>query len=124
MKPLSVTGFTYTTVSTVSAPSLLGGLVDLDVLDDQVAGIESLGVGIGLSVLEEADEDLSRLDGPASPGDTESLACGSQQLSADSVFQFAKSSTFRRNFQSALFQCIPPRVRPWGRDSCCQGNSP
>ncbi len=31
----------------------LGGLVDLDVLDDQVASIESLGVGIGLGIPEK-----------------------------------------------------------------------
>ena len=62
-------------MSTVSAPSLLGGLVDLDVLDDQVAGVKTLGVGVGLGVLEETDEDLSGLDGPAGLGDTESFAC-------------------------------------------------
>ena len=67
-------------MSTVSAPSLLGGLVDLDVLDDQVAGVKTLGVGVGLGVLEETDEDLSGLDGPAGLGDTESLACGSQPV--------------------------------------------
>jgi hypothetical protein len=65
---------TYTTVGTVSAPALLGGLVDLDVLDDQVAGVEALCVGIGLCVLEEAEQDLSRLDGPAGAGDAERLA--------------------------------------------------
>lgn len=65
---------TYTTVSTVCAPSLLGSLVDLDVLDDQVAGVETLGVGVGLSVLEETEEELGGLDGPAGLGDTESLA--------------------------------------------------
>ena len=75
-----MTGFTYTTVSTVSAPSLLGGLVDLVVLDNQVGSVETLGVGVGLSVLEETEKDLGRLDGPASLGDTESLACGSQPL--------------------------------------------
>lgn len=73
-------GCTYTTVGTVSAPSLLGSLVDLDVLDDQVAGVETLGVGVGLSVLEEAEDDLSGLDGPAGLGDTESLACSSQPV--------------------------------------------
>jgi hypothetical protein len=72
---LAGAGCTYTTVGTVSAPSLLGCLVDLDVLDDQVAGVKTLGVGVGLSVLEKADEDLGRLDGPAGLGDTESLAC-------------------------------------------------
>jgi hypothetical protein len=66
---------TYTSVSAVCAPSLLGGLVDLDVLDDQVAGVETLGVGVGLSVLEQTEDELSALDGPAGPGDTESLAC-------------------------------------------------
>jgi hypothetical protein len=45
------------------------------VLDDQVAGIETLGVGVGLSVLEETEEELGRLDGPAGLGDTERLAC-------------------------------------------------
>jgi hypothetical protein len=53
---------------------LLGGLVDLDVLDDQVTGVETLGIGVGLGVLEETEEELGRLDGPASTGDTELLA--------------------------------------------------
>lgn len=75
-----LTAGTYATVGTVSAPALLGGLVDLDVLDDQVGGVETLGIGVGLSVLEEAEEDLGGLDGPAGLGDTESLACGSQPL--------------------------------------------
>ena len=66
---------TYTTVGTVSPPALLGGLVDLDVLDDQVAGIETLGIGVGLGVLEEVLEELGGLDGPAGLGDTELLAC-------------------------------------------------
>lgn len=65
---------TYTTVSTVCASSLLGSLVDLDVLDDQVAGVEAFGVGVGLGVAEETEEKLGGLDGPASAGDTELLA--------------------------------------------------
>lgn len=65
----------YTTVSTVCAAALLGGLVDLDVLDNQVAGIETLGVGIGLSVLEETEDERSGLDWPSGAGDTELLAC-------------------------------------------------
>lgn len=62
-------------MSAVCAPSLLGGLVDLDVLDDQVAGVQTLRVGIGLSVLEQTEYELSALDGPTGLGDTESLAC-------------------------------------------------
>lgn len=66
---------TYTAVSAVCAPSLLGGLVDLNVLDDQVGGVEALGVGVGLSVLEQTEDELGALDGPAGLGNTESLAC-------------------------------------------------
>ena len=62
-------------MSAVCTPSLLGGLVDLDVLDDQVGGVEALGVGVGLSVLEQTEEELGALDGPAGPGNTQSLAC-------------------------------------------------
>ena len=62
-------------MGTVRAPALLGGLVDLDVLDNQGTGVKTLGVGVGLGVLEEAKEELGRLDGPAGLGDTELLAC-------------------------------------------------
>jgi hypothetical protein len=62
-------------VGTVRAPALLGGLVDLDVLDNQGTGVKTLGVGVGLGVLEEAEEELGGLDGPAGLGDTELLAC-------------------------------------------------
>lgn len=61
-------------MSTVCAAALLGGLVDLDVLDDQVGGVKTLGVGVGLGVLEEREDELGRLDGPAGLGDTELLA--------------------------------------------------
>jgi hypothetical protein len=65
-----------TTVSTVCPSSLLGGLVDLDVLDNQGTGVETLGISVGLSVLEETEEELGGLDGPSSLGDTELLALG------------------------------------------------
>src|SRR5690349_14679525 len=52
-------------------------LIDLDVLDDEVAGVETLGIGVGFGVLEETDEELGGLDWPAGLGDTECLACGS-----------------------------------------------
>ena len=66
---------TYTTVSTVCAPPLLGGLVNLDVLDDEVGGVKALGIGVGLGVPQKAEKELSRLDGPASLGDAELLSC-------------------------------------------------
>lgn len=61
-------------MGTVCAAALLGGLVDLDVLDDQVGGIETLGVGVGLGVLQETEEELGGLDGPTGARDTELLA--------------------------------------------------
>lgn len=61
-------------MSAVSAAALLGGLVDLDVLDNEVASVETLGIGVGLSVLEESEEELGGLDGPAGAGNTELLA--------------------------------------------------
>lgn len=62
-------------MGTVSAAAALGSLVDLDALDDQVGSVETLGVGVGLSVLEEVDDVLGGLDRPASLADTELLAC-------------------------------------------------
>ena len=67
-------GSTYTTVSTVGASPSLGGLVDLDVLDNKATGVETLGVGVGLGVLEEVREESGRLDGPAGLANTPLLA--------------------------------------------------
>jgi hypothetical protein len=67
-------GATYTTVSTVCTSSLLWCLVDLNVLDDQVAGVESLSVGVCLCVLEKTKEKLGGLDGPTGTRDTKCLA--------------------------------------------------
>ena len=64
-----------TTVSTVRPSPLLRCLVDLDVLNDQVAGVQTLGVGVGLGVLEQREQELGRLYGPAGAGDAELLAC-------------------------------------------------
>lgn len=61
-------------MGTVCPSSLLGGLVDLDVLDNKGTGVETLGISIGLSVLEETEEELGGLLGPSSLGDTELLA--------------------------------------------------
>lgn len=59
---------------TVRPPALLGRLVDLDVLDNEVGGIESLGVGIGLGVLEQVKQEGCRLLGPAGLADAKLLA--------------------------------------------------
>lgn len=63
-------------MGTVGAAAALGSLVDLDVLDDKVAGVKALGVGVGLGVLQEVDEELGGLLGPAGLADTPLLAWG------------------------------------------------
>ena len=73
---------TYATVSAVSAAALLGGLVDLDVLDNEVASVKTLGIGVGLSVLEETEKELGGLGGPAGAGNTELLAYMTKKRSA------------------------------------------
>jgi len=54
-----------TTVSTVSAAAHLGGLVDLDVGDNKLINVEGLSSSVGLNVLEEIEEELAALLGPA-----------------------------------------------------------
>ncbi len=63
------------TVGTVGATALLRGLVDLDVLDNEFGGVETLGVGVGFGILEQAQEEFGRLDGVAGSGDSECFAC-------------------------------------------------
>lgn len=82
-------------MSTVSAPALLGSLVDLDVLDDQVARVETLGVGVGLGVLQDVEEVLGRLNGPPGTGDTELLAYSEKSPRLASIFDPRVSQTMR-----------------------------
>lgn len=67
--------YAYSTMGTVCSSTLLGSLVDLDVLNDQVTSIKTLRVGVCLGVLEETKEELCGLDWPSCAGDTELLAC-------------------------------------------------
>ena len=91
---------TYTTVSTVCPAALLRGLVDLDVLDDQIASVKTLGIGVGLGVLQEVKQELGRLDGPPSLGNAELLACSwYQDQHQDGKIKF--SSTDKKQFQSS-----------------------
>lgn len=62
---------TYTTMSAIRATTLFGRLVDLNVLDDEVAGVEAFGVGVCFCVLEEAEEEFGGFFGPAGFGDAE-----------------------------------------------------
>ena len=58
-------------MSTMCAAALLRGLVDLDVIDDEVAGVETFCVCVGFRVLQETEQELGRLDGPSSFRDAE-----------------------------------------------------
>ena len=42
----------------VCTSSLLGSLIDLDVLDDEVGCVEALGIGVGFGVFQKADEEF------------------------------------------------------------------
>lgn len=61
-------------MGTVCPSALLGGLVDLNVLDDQGTSVETLGISVGLGVLEETEKELGGLLGPAGLADTKLLA--------------------------------------------------
>ena len=66
-------------MSTVGTTALLGCLVDLDMLDDQVASVQAFGVGIRFGVFEETEEELGGLFGPAGFGDAELFSCETSQ---------------------------------------------
>lgn len=54
-----------TTVGTVRATAGLGSLLDHNVADDELLSLETLGLSVGLGVLEKGKEELDRLDGPS-----------------------------------------------------------
>ena len=62
-------------MSTVGSTALLGCLVDLNMLDDQVTSIEAFGVCVGLGILKETEKKFGGLLGPAGFGDTELFSC-------------------------------------------------
>lgn len=63
-----------TTMSTVGTTALLGCLVNLDMLDNQVASVQAFGICVRFGVLEETEEELGGLFGPAGFGDAELFA--------------------------------------------------
>lgn len=63
-------------MGTVGTTALLGGLVDLDVLDNAGLKVKTLSLSVGLGVLQEGQDVLGTLNGPASLGDTMDLGLG------------------------------------------------
>ena len=62
-------------MGTISTTTLLGCLVDLDALDNQVACVEAFGIGVCFCVFEEAEEEFGGFLGPAGFGDAELFSC-------------------------------------------------
>lgn len=76
-------------MGTISTTALLGRLVDLDVLHDQVAGIEALGIGVRFCVFEQAEEEFGGFLGPAGAGNAELFACTQLKPLAPSILHSA-----------------------------------
>lgn len=74
-RDIVINRFSYTTMGTVGPSPLLGSLVDLNVRNQKVGGVEALGVGIGLSIAEETEKELGGLLRPARSRDAELFAC-------------------------------------------------
>ena len=72
-------------MGTVCTTTLLGCLVDLDMLDDQVSGIEAFGIGVCFCVFEEAEEEFRGFFGPARFGDAELFSCRNCEVSEMAV---------------------------------------
>lgn len=66
---------TYPSVGTIGASPLFRGLVDLNVPDNEVAGVEAFGVRVRFRVLEKTEKEFGGLDRPPRLRDTELLAC-------------------------------------------------
>jgi hypothetical protein len=109
---MGVCSGTYTTVGSVCSSSLLRRLIDLDVLDDQVASIQTLRVGVRLSVLQETEKESGGLGGPAGAGDTKLLACRSQTPS-DCFSLDIRMASPKRHLRQAVIDVAPVQL-------CCQ----
>ena len=72
------------TVSSVSSTSAALSLVALNVGQDELLNVQRLALGVGDEVLQKTDDDLGRLDGPATLGVLELLSLGS---SADTTVE-------------------------------------
>ena len=65
----------------VCSTSLFRRLVDLDVLDNQVASVKAFHIGVGLGVLEKSEEEFSGFDWMTGPSNAELFACGVRDIS-------------------------------------------
>jgi len=61
------------TMGPVGPPPHLGSTVHLDVLDDQVVGVQALVLSVALRVLQELEQELCGLEGPPALGGSVNL---------------------------------------------------
>ena len=109
-------GETYTTMGTVSSPPLLRSLVHLNTLDNEIASVETFRISIGLGILEEVQDELGGLGGPASTSHSKRFAyspfyrqqaCSKQPLNPTRFPSFKIASNFHESGigpQSILFE--------------------
>lgn len=90
------------TMGTVGAATHLGGLVDLDVLDNNLLQVETLGVGVAFGILEESQQELGALLGPASLGDTPNVGLGATADTATEATERNSLLVFNDVFQELL----------------------
>ena len=77
-------------VSSVCSTSLFGCLIDLDMFNDQVAGIEAFDISVGFGILEKSEKEFSRFDRVAGTGDSELFACSDGNVSDRQLLVFAE----------------------------------
>jgi hypothetical protein len=112
-------------MSTVCSSTLLRSLVDLDVFNDQVAGIQAFGISIGLGVLEKTKEEFGRLDRPSCTRDAELLSCKNshQHLLAFHPDTPSRSAKFSLLPLGVSLPCaarpVPPAYLLMGTASLC-----
>ena len=89
-------------MGSVGSSSAFHGLVDSDVFNDEIINIQSLGLGIGNSVLEKGENMSARLFGPSSLSKSPFFGL-STSSSATFVFGEGDTSSVIENFIQILF---------------------
>ena len=89
-------------MGTVSTTSLLRRLVDLDMLDDEIASIETFGVGVGLGVAKKCKEEFGGFDRPARARDAELLSYLMKRRCVSQIIFHVAPQHIRRIFEASL----------------------
>jgi hypothetical protein len=90
-------------VGTVGSAAHLGGALHLDVVDHQMVRVQSLVLGVALRVLQQLQQELSRLDGPATLRVAPCLRLKQISKSSTAVYCSFSQPTDRRIVQQFQF---------------------